>query len=70
MSKRAVRRPRRDNQIIIGNFEIGQLDDSVLEINLLHFAQQHFDVAVVAHDPADGCGNLARRKPGRSHLVK
>src|SRR5580692_1588120 len=58
------------DQVVVRNFKIGELHPALCEVEILHFAQQNFDIAMSAHDPADGRGDLGGRKSGGRYLIK
>ena len=70
MAKVGVAGARSRNEVVIGNLLVGELHHPPLQIEVHHFSQQHFDVAVAANDPADGSGDLRRRQPRGGHLVE
>src|SRR5580704_183215 len=58
------------DEVVVGNFKIGELHPALLEVEILNLSQQDFDIAMSAHDPADGRGDLGGRKSGGRYLIK
>ena len=63
-------RTRRHNQIVICKLTVRQLHHFARQIEILHLRHQHFDVAAVAENPANGGSDLARRQSCGRNLVK
>src|SRR5579872_1303631 len=59
-----------DDEVVIRHIEIGQADDAICEVKVLYLAEQHFNIVVVANDPADRRSNLPRRNSGGRYLIE
>ena len=58
------------DQVVISDFLFLQLQDAAGKIKPLDLRHQHFDVATVAQDPANRCGNFPRGQTGGGNLVQ
>ncbi len=65
-----VRDARRDDQVVVRRFAIGEMDDVRLEVDRRRLGEPDADVGLAAQDPADRRRDVARRKRGRGDLIE
>src|SRR5437870_13155187 len=59
-----------NDQIVVRNIAIAKFHNFPREIEILHVAHEHLNVAIAAENPADGGGDFARRQTRSRHLIE
>src|SRR5207237_98751 len=59
-----------NDQIVVRNIAIAKFHNFPREIEILHVAHEHLNIAIAAENPADGGGDFARRQTRSRHLIE
>src|SRR5438552_17698376 len=59
-----------NDQIVVRNIAIAKFHNFPCEIEILHLAHEHLNIAIAAENPADGGGDFARRQTRGCHLIE